>query len=147
MVSFSALCFVVGAYMLLCGIAVGVLEVPIFFYCCDLTKKFAPKADLVTPIYRSIAYAAFVSSPFAACDDRSPSLFRMSIFCFFCLGIATIFAALLLLVSSFFYAMTYLGPRVCRRFKSPISPMKSFIVSSPRCRLCRKMTQRTMTPR
>jgi hypothetical protein len=57
MVTFTAMCFVVGVYMLVCGIAVGVLEAPVLFYCCDLTKKFAPKVDLVTPLYRSIAYA------------------------------------------------------------------------------------------
>ncbi len=60
MVTFTALCFVVGVYMLVCGIAVGVLEAPILFYCCDLTKKFAPKVDLVTPLYRAIAYALYV---------------------------------------------------------------------------------------
>jgi hypothetical protein len=38
---------------------------------------------------------------------------RMSIFLFFCIGIATLFAALLLLAASFFYGVLWLGPRVC----------------------------------
>ena len=57
MITFTALCFVVGIYMLFCGIAVGVLEAPILFYCCELTKSFAPKVDTVTPLQRSIVYA------------------------------------------------------------------------------------------
>ena len=33
------------------------LEAPVLFYCCDWTKKFAPKVDQVTPFYRAVTYA------------------------------------------------------------------------------------------
>ena len=36
----------------------------------------------------------------------------MSIFCFFCIGIATLFAAIMLLASAFFYGTVWLGTQV-----------------------------------
>ena len=38
----------------------------------------------------------------------------MSIFCFFCIGIATLFAAIMLLASAFFYGTVWLSTQVSR---------------------------------
>eukprot|EP00042_Codosiga_hollandica_P020264 m.65173 g.65173 ORF g.65173 m.65173 type:complete len:267 (-) comp49770_c0_seq1:129-929(-) len=90
MITLSALCLVVGIYMFFCGVFVGVIEAPIFFTCWEWSKQLGARMDQITPLHKGILYIC------------------MSIFLFFCIGAATILAAILLLGTAFLNMTVYL---------------------------------------
>ena len=57
MITLTALCLVIGIYMLFCGIFVGILEAPLLFSCCEIFKPMIPKVSQVEPIHRAVMYA------------------------------------------------------------------------------------------
>ena len=131
MITLSAMCLIVGIYMFFCGVFVGLLEAPIFFTCWEWSKKFTANSDKITPIHRAVIYALYVTkvklylfpfvtlvttlipSPANEHTSSSPSHGSMSVFLFFCISISTLFAAILLLGTSFLNGTIFLESRVC----------------------------------
>ncbi len=52
----SGLCLVVGVYMFVSGIFVGVMEAPLLFSCFEWTQKVSPALKNVQPLHRSMIY-------------------------------------------------------------------------------------------
>eukprot|EP00056_Hartaetosiga_gracilis_P005111 m.81442 g.81442 ORF g.81442 m.81442 type:complete len:190 (+) comp12057_c0_seq3:66-635(+) len=90
--SLTALCWIVGIYMICIGFVVGVLEVPIIFQCVEITKPWMETAKKVTPAKRAAIY------------------WTMCVFPFFCVGVGTILAGVGLFLTGFAYFMEFLGP-------------------------------------
>ncbi|EGD73669.1 hypothetical protein PTSG_05382 [Salpingoeca rosetta] len=91
-ISLSAICWVVGIYMLCCSFVVGVLEVPVICQCIDFAKPWTTRAEKVPSGYRALAYML------------------LCVFMFFCLGVSSILAGLLTFGTGFLYFMDWLGP-------------------------------------
>ena len=94
MLSTTATCWAVGLYMILSSFVVGSLELPLLFGFIECLKPWAAKSEKVLPWHRAAFYCG------------------LSVFCFFCLGASSLFAAILFVASGFFYGMAALGPRV-----------------------------------
>eukprot|EP00049_Salpingoeca_infusionum_P009580 m.161967 g.161967 ORF g.161967 m.161967 type:complete len:198 (+) comp14369_c0_seq2:303-896(+) len=95
-ISFSSICWIVGIYMVCVGVVVGALETPMLCQMFDVGKPLAKYSGAVTPPWRAILYPC------------------LSVFCFWCKGVSSILAALLLFFSGFSYFMVWLGPPTIR---------------------------------
>lgn len=92
-ISLIPLCWGVGIYMIGVGLIVGLLEAPIIFEKIECTKSLATRFKNVKPATRAILYIG------------------LAIFIFFCFGIASYIAAILLIACGFAYGLVWLGPR------------------------------------
>eukprot|EP00053_Salpingoeca_punica_P020433 m.211565 g.211565 ORF g.211565 m.211565 type:complete len:265 (+) comp18544_c0_seq1:61-855(+) len=100
-------CFSVGIYMIVLSFIIGLLEAPLLFQCWDFMKTAGEKMAVVSAIQRAAIYAV------------------STIGIFFCLGLTTLFAALLVLATAFFYGLHWLGPRGSAAPPRPMTVPKS----------------------
>lgn len=118
LVSLTAMCWIVGFYMLIAGVIIGVFEAPIIYQYFEATKGLVGKFQRFRPIHRTVLYilCGGLAGPLCRAAAASPHPARargsMAIFPFFCVGAMSIICGLLLIMTAFCYFMQWLGPRV-----------------------------------
>lgn len=59
-ISLKPICWVVGVYMLCCGVVVGMLEAPMIYQFFDCTKGMVVRLQAVLPWHRAVFYVGCV---------------------------------------------------------------------------------------
>ena len=59
-ISLTAMCWIVGVYMLLCGVLVGILEAPIVYKNFQVTKPLVDRLSKFKYLHRSALYIVYV---------------------------------------------------------------------------------------